>query len=263
MDLTPPPGSYDPFLGTSGFVPGWTVLGSGGYSGYAWYRLKVNVQFDSAALAKGGLRIKMPNDVDDAYQVFVNGRLIGEFGHFTKNGITSYLTLPRSFALPADIKDGEMTIAIRVWMDPSTPLTNPDTGGLHGPPVLGHAKAVEAMLQPGLGGNKPLAGEQIYRDRRSAARHDCVGSSLRLRTQRASLPMVVIELPGGDAAGGPDLDRKLHHLDSSVGHLSIERRGAGSRRHCFVGSLLGILVPHGPHAAASQNGLGNGAGICA
>ena len=48
----------------------------------------------------------MPNDVDDAYQVYVNGRLIGEFGKFTKNGITSYLTVPRSFALPADIKDG-------------------------------------------------------------------------------------------------------------------------------------------------------------
>jgi len=43
MDLTPPPGSYDPFLGTSGFVPGWTVRGAGGYSGYAWYRLKANV----------------------------------------------------------------------------------------------------------------------------------------------------------------------------------------------------------------------------
>ena len=146
MDLTPPPGSYDPFLGTSGFVPGWTVRGAGGYSGYAWYRLKANVQFDTAALAKGGLKIKMPNDVDDAYQVFVNGRQIGEFGKFKKNRITSYLTIPRSFALPADITDGEISIAIRVWMDASTPLTNPDTGGLHGPPILGHAKAVDAML---------------------------------------------------------------------------------------------------------------------
>ena len=43
MDLTPPAGSYDPFLGSSGFLPGWTVLGAAGYSGYAWNRLKVNV----------------------------------------------------------------------------------------------------------------------------------------------------------------------------------------------------------------------------
>lgn len=147
MDLTPPPGSYDPFLGTSGFVPGWTALGDPGYSGYAWYRLKTNVQYDSASGAKGALKLKMPDDVDDAYQVYVNGKLVGEFGKFTKRGITSYLTVPRSFALPRDISSGEITIAIRVWMDAATLVTNPDTGGLHGPPVLGQAAPVDAMLQ--------------------------------------------------------------------------------------------------------------------
>jgi Stage II sporulation protein E (SpoIIE)/Beta-galactosidase jelly roll domain len=146
MDLTPPPGSYDPFLGTSGFMPGWTTLGDNGYAGYAWYRLKVNVQYDPG-LAEGGLEIKMPDDVDDAYQVFVNGQLIGEFGHFTPNGVRSYLTLPRTFALPKGIKSGQITFAIRVWMDPSTPLTNPDAGGLHGPPILGQASPIERMLR--------------------------------------------------------------------------------------------------------------------
>ena len=78
MDLTPPNGSYDPFLGTSGFVPGWTALGDRGYAGYAWYRLQINVQYDPG-LSEGGLEIKMPDDVDDAYQVFVNGEMVGEF----------------------------------------------------------------------------------------------------------------------------------------------------------------------------------------
>jgi hypothetical protein len=146
MDLTPPPGSYDPFLGTSGFMPGWTVLGNPGYSGYAWYRLKVDVKIEPGP-AKNALEIKMPEDVDDAYEVYVNGKRIGEFGRFTKHGVISYLSLPRSFAIPRDIQGGTMTIAIRVWMDPATPLTNPDTGGLHGPPVLGQAEAVEGMLR--------------------------------------------------------------------------------------------------------------------
>src|SRR5581483_6602019 len=75
IDLTPPQGSFDPFLGTTGFVPGWTTLGDNGYSGYAWYRLKVNIQYD-AGLAEGDLELKMPDDVDDAYQVLVNGQLI-------------------------------------------------------------------------------------------------------------------------------------------------------------------------------------------
>lgn len=146
VDLTPPAGSYDPFLGTTGFVPGWTALGDTGYAGYAWYRLKVNVQYDPG-LSEGGLAIKMPDDVDDAYQIFVNGQLIGEFGHFTPNGVRTYLTLPRTFALPRGIKSGQITLAIRVWMDPSTALTNPDAGGLHGPPILGQAGPIERMLR--------------------------------------------------------------------------------------------------------------------
>ncbi len=146
MDLTPPSGSYDPFLGTSGFMPGWTELGDAGYSGYAWYRLKVNVQYDPG-LSEGGLAIKMPDDVDDAYQVYVNGQFIGELGHFKQNGVTTYLTVPRTFALPKGIKSGQITFAIRVWMDPATPLINPDTGGLHGPPVLGQAGPIHRMLR--------------------------------------------------------------------------------------------------------------------
>jgi heme exporter protein D len=146
MDLTPPSGSYDPFLGTSGFMPGWTALGDVGYSGYAWYRLKVNVQYDPG-LSEGGLEIKMPDDVDDAYQVFVNGQMLGQLGRFTPKGVRTYLTLPRTFALPHGIKNGQVTIAIRVWMDPSTALTNPDAGGLHGPPILGQAGPIERMLR--------------------------------------------------------------------------------------------------------------------
>jgi Stage II sporulation protein E (SpoIIE) len=146
MDLTPPPGSYDPFLGTSGFVPGWTVLGDAGYSGYAWYRLKANIQYDPG-LTPGGLALKMPDDVDDAYQVYVNGQLVGELGKFKKNRVTPYFTLPRTFGLPRDIKSGQVSIAVRVWMDPATPLINPDTGGLHGPPVLGQAGPIDRMLR--------------------------------------------------------------------------------------------------------------------
>jgi hypothetical protein len=146
IDLTPPAGSYDPFLGSSGFMPGWTVLGDTGYSGFAWYRLKVNVQYDPG-LSEGGLEIKMPDDVDDAYQVYVNGEMVGQLGKFTQNGVRRYLTLPRTFALPKGIKSGQATIAIRVWMDPSTSLTNPDAGGLHGPPILGQAGPIERMLR--------------------------------------------------------------------------------------------------------------------
>ncbi len=140
MDLTPPPRDrMDPFLGTSGFVPGWTVLGAAGYSGYAWYRLKVNVQYDRG-LTEGGLELKMPDDVDDAYQVYVNGALIGEFGQFTpeRRHVVSHAAAHLRSAYGISRAARSRLPSASGWI-PLRRSTNPDTGGLHGPPVLGQA----------------------------------------------------------------------------------------------------------------------------
>jgi len=144
MDMTPPPGTADATLGNSGYIPGWTDRGYAGYSGYAWYRLTVDVQGADDPLA-----IKMPDNADDAYQVYVNGKRIGTFGRFTAHGVTAYSTLPRAFRLPEDIRSGKVTIAIRMWMDSATPFNSPDAGGLHEPPVLGHASAIAAQIRLG------------------------------------------------------------------------------------------------------------------
>ncbi len=141
MDLTPPNGSYDPYNGTSGFVPGWTVRGYPHYSGFAWYRL----QLDLRNSAGGALTLKMPQNVDDAYQVYANGRFVGEFGRFSGRDVTDYLARPCAFTLPADIGSGPLTIAVRMWMNAHTPLIETAAGGLHGPPVLGQTQAVMAM----------------------------------------------------------------------------------------------------------------------
>jgi hypothetical protein len=145
MDLTPPPGSYDPHYGFSGYVPGWTARGYRGYSGYGWYRMRVNIQNvqDSSAW----LDIKIPPDIDDACQLYINGKFAGEYGEFTGRRVTTYRWQPRAFRLPAAIGNGSATIAIRMWMDHDTPLFDPDAGGLHAPPVLGHPDAIRALLR--------------------------------------------------------------------------------------------------------------------
>jgi hypothetical protein len=142
MDLTPPPGSADETIGDSGDLPGWTASGYPDYSGYAWYRIKINVQGASRRLA-----IKMPDQADDAYQVFVNGKQIGSFGKFTDHHVTAYSTLPEEFRLPKGVGNGTITIAIRTWMDSATPFSSPDAGGLHGPPILGYASLIGALTQ--------------------------------------------------------------------------------------------------------------------
>ena len=142
MDMTPPPGTADASLGSSGYIPGWTERGYPGYSGYAWYRLKIDVQGTHDPLA-----LKMPDSADDAYQVYVNGQRIGEFGRFTARGVTAYSTLPRAFRLPASIRSGPVTIAIRMWMDSATPFNSPDAGGMHEPPVLGYASVIATQIR--------------------------------------------------------------------------------------------------------------------
>jgi Stage II sporulation protein E (SpoIIE) len=133
MDLTP---------GSRGLARGWTARGHAGYSGYAWYRLQVEVWGANRSLA-----LKMPGDFDDAYQVFVNGQRLGEFGKFTPHGVTAYSALPTAFRLPKSVRDGKVTIAIRMWMDSATPFNFPDAGGLHEPPELGYASAISSQVR--------------------------------------------------------------------------------------------------------------------
>lgn len=97
------------------------------------------------------LALAGPSDVDDAYQVFDNGELVGSFGDFTASSPVVYYTQPMMFALsqPAGGNPGPSTrvLAFRVWMHPNTLANQPDVGGFHTPPVLGEAGAVAAGYQ--------------------------------------------------------------------------------------------------------------------
>jgi hypothetical protein len=133
MDLTVAPG-------TEG--AGWTQRGYPGYAGFAWYRLQVDVQGATHRLA-----LKMPDQADDAYQVYVNGQLIGDFGKFYGKRVTAYNSLPEGFPFPKGVANGTITIAIRMWMDSATRFNSPDAGGLHGPPMLGYATHVNDLVR--------------------------------------------------------------------------------------------------------------------
>jgi Stage II sporulation protein E (SpoIIE)/Beta-galactosidase second all-beta domain len=133
VDLTP---------GKSGLAAGWTARGHAGYSGYAWYRMQVDVEGANRSLA-----LRMPDSFDDAYQVFVNGQQLGEFGRFSPRGVTAYSGLPTAFRLPKGVRNGKVSIAIRMWMDSATPFNSPDAGGLHEPPEVGFASAISTEVR--------------------------------------------------------------------------------------------------------------------
>jgi hypothetical protein len=140
MDMTAESDPSDPSQMAP--LPGWTARGYPNYSGYAWYRLQVDVQSTGRRLS-----LKMPDSVDDAYQVFVNGQQIGEFGKFNGRSVTAYGTLPRAFPLAKNLTGGKMTIAVRLWMDSATPFNSPDAGGLHDPPMLGYAPDIAGQVR--------------------------------------------------------------------------------------------------------------------
>jgi hypothetical protein len=145
VDLTPRDKSLDPIYGISGMVPGWTVRGHARHWGYAWHRIRVQVE----APAGERLALAGPSAVDDGYQILQDGNLLGSFGGFSTPSPVIYSTQPMMFALPQS-PDGSPTtrvLAFRVWMEPSTLKDFPDVGGLRTAPLLGEAGAVAANYQ--------------------------------------------------------------------------------------------------------------------
>ena len=261
MDLTPPPGSYDPITGNSGFVPGWTTRGFPGYAGYAWYRLRVNIQDNVQRGENGELALKMPENVDDIYQVFVNGRMIGEFGRFEPQGNTLYMTQPRAFSLPADLGNGPMTIAVRMWMSAATPLYDPDTGGMHGAPVLGRASVVQALLR--------LDWDVLDRANES----DFLEIWILLTAMLVALALfwmdrdekayLLLALTCISLAVYPFLIvcGILHHLDQLDSRSVASRFDSRAAGDGIMGTLLGVLVPLGsdrPYRARAPDSLDAG-----
>jgi len=146
VTLSPTTTSFDPITGWQGYVPGWTAKGHPGYWGYAWYRIRVKVN------AQPGQRLALTvaGNVDDAFQAFANGQLVGSFGKFPagKTPVT-YYSQPAMFQLPQSTGTGAQTLslAFRVWMMPTDLQSAPDAGGFHNAPLLGQADAIAATYE--------------------------------------------------------------------------------------------------------------------
>jgi hypothetical protein len=118
----------------------WGTQDHPGYTGFAWYRRHLEV--DTVGSARAKYALLMP-PVDDVYEIFWNGKSIGQSGKFPPQARWYYTPPARSFAVPAG---GSGTIAIRVWKSPLL-FVDPDAlGGLYAPPLLGDADTIDAQL---------------------------------------------------------------------------------------------------------------------
>ena len=114
----------------------WGSQGHPSYAGFAWYRR--HVEITPAAGASSEYRIQLYK-VEDAYEVYWNGKLVGSYGRLPPHASWYYSDFPRSFPLtgPAD-----GVLAIRVWRAPLDAFSTAESGGFNTPPLLGDQNAI-------------------------------------------------------------------------------------------------------------------------
>jgi hypothetical protein len=142
VDLQPQEDALDPQSGIRSLAPGWTAKGHPGYSGFAWYRIRVRILG-----ATGPLALLGPTNAEHSYEVFADGRLIGSIGNFRPRVPTIYATRPVLFRLPEvgslNPSHQEVVLAFRFYMAPLGLLWD-QSGGMHVPPVIGMDSAITA-----------------------------------------------------------------------------------------------------------------------
>ncbi len=109
-----------------------------GYTGYAWYRRHVN--FLPVAGVESDLALLLP-PIDDAYEVYWNGSLIGHRGKLPPHAFY-YANLPAQIIGLG--RPGAGVLAFRVWKAPYVSSDTGEAGGLNAPPLVGPADAIAA-----------------------------------------------------------------------------------------------------------------------
>ena len=140
VDLSGAANAHDPTFSSDSYVPGWTAMGFPTLSGYAWYRTRFQVTGDHR-----DLWLEMPPNFDDIYQVYVNGKYVGEYGNLTPHHIHDIYSRSTKFKLPPIEANGGVLLALRFYMDADTPQWNPQAGGLHSPPVIGLVSTITLL----------------------------------------------------------------------------------------------------------------------
>jgi hypothetical protein len=107
IDLTAAPGSHDGDVGLPDYVGGWMSHGHAGYHGYAWYRRAVNVPAGHLSWD-----ILSPTFVEDGYELYWNGTLLGGSGKLGANPRVVG-TRPMQFTLPSNVSGTRGVLAIR------------------------------------------------------------------------------------------------------------------------------------------------------
>jgi hypothetical protein len=119
----------------------WGAQNHFGYTGYAWYRR--HLVLVPVTGAHTDLAVFLPR-IDDAYELYWNGKLIGQNGKLPPHPVWYFQPFYRSFEVGPP-ESG--VLAVRVWKAGFASFDSGTLGGLTHAPKLGSSEAINAFRQ--------------------------------------------------------------------------------------------------------------------
>jgi hypothetical protein len=116
----------------------WGAQGYASASGSAWYRCHITIT--PVPGAPRDMALLIPT-VDDVYELYWNGTLVGHNGNFPPHPLWYASQPPQTFAL-GPIQSG--VLAVRVWKAPLASNDPASIGGFEAVPVLGTPEGIAA-----------------------------------------------------------------------------------------------------------------------
>lgn len=123
----------------------WETQGHRNYTGFGWYRTHIDF---AASSHTANLALMLPR-IEDAAEIYWNGRLVGGYGKVPPHPIWyDFNNPPFPFVFElgsAVILPKQNLLAIRVWKAPYAYLSRPDMGGIVRTPSLGNSDSLAAI----------------------------------------------------------------------------------------------------------------------
>jgi serine phosphatase RsbU (regulator of sigma subunit) len=114
----------------------WGAQGHPSYAGFAWYRRHLEIL--PSAGGTHDYRILFTH-VEDGYEVYWNGVLMGSYGKLPPHPSWYYWQFPASFPLRGSASG---TLAVRVWKAPLEAFSAAESGGIYDMPVVGDQESI-------------------------------------------------------------------------------------------------------------------------
>jgi len=118
----------------------WGSEGHAHLIGFAWYRCRIRIT--SAPGVPADFSILVP-EVDDAYEIYWNGALVGRDGKLPPNPVW-YLSQPDQTYDLGPVREG--VLAVRVWKAPLLSDDSGNVGGFKSAPEIGSRNDIAAAL---------------------------------------------------------------------------------------------------------------------